>query len=127
MRILFLEIPCVSKSCGVNGTSNIIHFSKQKKYKEEAERTMSHYNAVLDTPEMQRVRENQRNFSTVRLCFYCLVSVFCYFLCSQLFGPGLGHFAPDSCLLSVRFHRCSSGMVTPNQLTQSDQVICDLM
>lgn len=38
---------------------------QQKKYKEEAEKTMSHYVPVLDTPEMQRVRENQRNFSTV--------------------------------------------------------------
>lgn len=37
----------------------------QKKYKEEAEKTMSHYVPVLDTPEMQRVRENQKNFSTV--------------------------------------------------------------
>lgn len=26
---------------------------------------MSHYVPVLDTPEMQRVRENQKNFSTV--------------------------------------------------------------
>uniref|UniRef100_A0A671W6P7 Nebulin n=1 Tax=Sparus aurata TaxID=8175 RepID=A0A671W6P7_SPAAU len=31
---------------------------------EEAEKTMSHYVPVLDTPEMQRVRENQKNFST---------------------------------------------------------------
>lgn len=37
----------------------------QKKYREEADRTMSHYVPVLDTPEMQRVRENQKNFSTV--------------------------------------------------------------
>lgn len=36
---------------------------------------MSHYNAVLDTPEMQRVRENQKNFSNVRF-FFPLVSVF---------------------------------------------------
>uniref|UniRef100_A0A3B3I791 Nebulin n=1 Tax=Oryzias latipes TaxID=8090 RepID=A0A3B3I791_ORYLA len=28
--------------------------------------TMSHYVPVLDTPEMQRVRENQRNFSTIQ-------------------------------------------------------------
>ncbi len=40
-------------------------FVEQKKYKEEAEKTMSHYVPVLDTPEMQRVRENQKNFSTV--------------------------------------------------------------
>lgn len=40
-------------------------FVRQKKYKEEAEKTMSHYVPVLDTPEMQRVRENQKNFSTV--------------------------------------------------------------
>lgn len=26
---------------------------------------MSHYVPVVDTPEMQRVRENQKNFSTV--------------------------------------------------------------
>lgn len=47
--------------------------SLQKKYKEEAEKTMSHYVPVLDTPEMQRVRENQKNFSTVsRTCKRCL-------------------------------------------------------
>lgn len=40
-------------------------FVRQKKYKEEAEKTMSHYVPVLDTPEMMRVRENQKNFSTV--------------------------------------------------------------
>lgn len=40
-------------------------FVQQKKYREEAEKTMSHYVPVLDTPEMQRVRENQKNFSTV--------------------------------------------------------------
>lgn len=40
-------------------------FGQQKKYREEAEKTMSHYVPVLDTPEMQRVRENQKNFSTV--------------------------------------------------------------
>lgn len=33
---------------------------------------MSHYNAVLDTPEMQRVRENQKNFSTVSFSNYLL-------------------------------------------------------
>lgn len=38
---------------------------QQKRYKEDAEKTMSHYVPVLDTPEMQRVRENQKNFSTV--------------------------------------------------------------
>uniref|UniRef100_A0A8C1JDG8 Nebulin n=1 Tax=Cyprinus carpio TaxID=7962 RepID=A0A8C1JDG8_CYPCA len=37
-----------------------------KKYKEEAEKTMSHYVPVFDTPEMQRVRENQKNFSTLQ-------------------------------------------------------------
>ncbi|KAI1899322.1 hypothetical protein AGOR_G00060600 [Albula goreensis] len=52
-------------------TPDIIHAQQvrniisQKKYKEEAEKTMSHYVPVLDTPEMQRVRENQKNFSTV--------------------------------------------------------------
>lgn len=40
-------------------------FVQQKKYREEAEKTMCHYVPVLDTPEMQRVRENQKNFSTV--------------------------------------------------------------
>lgn len=29
---------------------------------------MSYYETVLDTPEMQRVRENQKNFSLVSLC-----------------------------------------------------------
>lgn len=78
IRILFLEIPCVIHNHGIKVTSSIIHFSKQKKYKEEAEKTRSHYNAVLDTPEMQRVRENQKNFSTVRLFFFSksLVTVF---------------------------------------------------
>jgi hypothetical protein len=37
----------------------------QKKYKEDAEKSMSYYETVLDTPEMQRVRENQKNFSLV--------------------------------------------------------------
>ncbi|NWR39570.1 NEBU protein, partial [Tachuris rubrigastra] len=44
---------------------NIFGVSHQKKYKEEAEKSMSHYVPVADTPEMQRVRENQKNFSTV--------------------------------------------------------------
>lgn len=43
----------------------ILFFDQQKKYREEANKTMSHYVPVLDTPEMQRVRENQKNFSTV--------------------------------------------------------------
>lgn len=45
--------------------SSLCVLVQQKKYKEEAEKTMSHYVPVLDTPEMQRVRENQKNFSTV--------------------------------------------------------------
>lgn len=40
----------------------------QKKYKEDAEKSMSYYETVLDTPEMQRVRENQKNFSLVSFC-----------------------------------------------------------
>uniref|UniRef100_A0A8C5KHP9 Nebulin n=1 Tax=Jaculus jaculus TaxID=51337 RepID=A0A8C5KHP9_JACJA len=38
----------------------------QKKYKEDAEKSMSYYETVLDTPEMQRVRENQKNFSLLQ-------------------------------------------------------------
>lgn len=38
----------------------------QKKYKEDAEKDMPYYVPVADTPEMQRVRENQKNFSMVR-------------------------------------------------------------
>lgn len=61
----------------------------QKKYKEEAEKTMSHYVPVLDTPEMQRVRENQKNFSTVSVsprvhitkCF-CFLFILCLVGCS---------------------------------------------
>lgn len=45
--------------------SHFIFYVVQKKYKEEAERTMSYYVPVVDTPEMLRVRENQKNFSTV--------------------------------------------------------------
>lgn len=37
----------------------------QKKYKEDAEKDMPYYVPVADTPEMQRVRENQKNFSMV--------------------------------------------------------------
>ncbi|NWT31538.1 NEBU protein, partial [Cardinalis cardinalis] len=37
----------------------------QKKYKEDAEKSMPYYVPVADTPEMQRVRENQKNFSNV--------------------------------------------------------------
>lgn len=99
-RILFLELPCVIHSCG--------NISKQKKYKEEAEKTMSHYNAVLDTPEMQRVRENQKNFSTVS--FFPHLSCVCSYLCSQWVGPCLGCVVLNSCLLAVRFHRHSSGI-----------------
>lgn len=61
---------------------------------------MSHYVPVLDTPEMQRVRENQKNFSTVSvspwalsqsiLCSYCihlgLNVVLVFFI---VFGPCL--------------------------------------
>lgn len=46
----------------------------QKKYKEEAEKTMPYYVPVADTPEMQRVRENQKNFSTVRVHRILLLS-----------------------------------------------------
>lgn len=45
--------------------SSLSALVQQKRYKEDAEKTMSHYVPVLDTPEMQRVRENQKNFSTV--------------------------------------------------------------
>lgn len=54
-------------------TPEIIHaqqvknLSSQKKYKEDAEKSMSYYETVLDTPEMQRVRENQKNFSNVSI------------------------------------------------------------
>uniref|UniRef100_A0A674DR72 Nebulin n=1 Tax=Salmo trutta TaxID=8032 RepID=A0A674DR72_SALTR len=46
----------------------IVHklFINYKKYREEAEKCMSHYVPVLDTPEMMRVRENQKNFSTLQ-------------------------------------------------------------
>lgn len=42
-----------------------VYCVQQKKYREEAKNTMSHYVPVLDTPELMRVRENQKNFSTV--------------------------------------------------------------
>lgn len=43
----------------------IFKIYSQKKYKEDAEKSMSSYETVLDTPEMLRVRENQKNFSLV--------------------------------------------------------------
>ncbi|NXF79869.1 NEBU protein, partial [Sclerurus mexicanus] len=55
-----LLYPCFCGSC-----FNIFGIFHQKKYKEEAEKSMPHYVPVADTPEMQRVRENQKNFSMV--------------------------------------------------------------
>lgn len=41
---------------------------------------MSHYVPVFDTPEMQRVRENQKNFSTVSVSPRALsLSILCLF------------------------------------------------
>lgn len=36
---------------------------------------MPYYVPVADTPEMQRVRENQKNFSTVRIYITNIVTV----------------------------------------------------
>lgn len=55
--------------------NTLLYFVPQKKYREDAEKTMSHYVPVLDTPEMQRVRENQKNFSTVS-CFLVFLVFF---------------------------------------------------
>uniref|UniRef100_A0A3Q2UJB2 Nebulin n=1 Tax=Fundulus heteroclitus TaxID=8078 RepID=A0A3Q2UJB2_FUNHE len=61
-------LPFSTRSCpaSTSETQQLSLSSQQKKYREEAEKTMSHYVPVLDTPEMQRVRENQRNFSTLQ-------------------------------------------------------------
>lgn len=61
-KILF-EIPLVH--IPLLFTVLIFETYSQKKYKEDAEKGMSYYETVLDTPEMQRVRENQKNFSLV--------------------------------------------------------------
>ncbi|MED6266188.1 hypothetical protein CHARACLAT_033213, partial [Characodon lateralis] len=40
-----------------------------KKYKDEAEQLKGRYSLVSETPEMKRVRANQRHISSLRYCW----------------------------------------------------------
>uniref|UniRef100_A0A3P9J2L7 Nebulette n=1 Tax=Oryzias latipes TaxID=8090 RepID=A0A3P9J2L7_ORYLA len=57
---------CISPALGVYSPLRVCLFL-QKKYKDDAERLKEHYSLVSETPEMERVRANQRHFSSAQV------------------------------------------------------------
>uniref|UniRef100_A0A673AUE3 Nebulette n=1 Tax=Sphaeramia orbicularis TaxID=375764 RepID=A0A673AUE3_9TELE len=58
--------PGSSPSESQKNTCRTCHRFNTKKYKDEAERLKGRYSLVSETPEMERVRNNQRHISSVR-------------------------------------------------------------